>query len=108
MEHNTQFHEVIYKAAGSQKLYALINNLRDFIYRYRKSLLNSPDYARVSLVDHEEMLVAMREKDKEKVEQLVRKHILRGKGIILKELESGKLIYVVKEAKSWKRNVSGC
>ena len=92
MQHNTQFHEIIYKTAGSQKLYALINNFRDFIYRYRKPLLDNPDYARVSLVDHEEMLAAMREKDMEKVEQLVRKHILRGRGIIIKELESGRHI----------------
>ncbi len=92
MQHNTQFHEIIYKTAGSQKLYALINNFRDFIYRYRKPLLDNPDYARVSLVDHEEMLAAMREKDMEKVERLVRKHILRGRGIIIKELESGRHI----------------
>ncbi len=92
MQLNTQFHEVIYKAAGSQKLYALINNFRDFIYRYRKPLLESPNFARLSLVDHEEMLTAMREKDKMKVERMVRKHILRGKGIIINELESGRHI----------------
>jgi len=90
MHLNTQFHEMIYKAAGSQKLYALINNFRDFIYRYRRPLLNCPDYAKVSLNDHEEMVAAMREKDQEKVEQLVKKHILRGKDIIIREVESGK------------------
>jgi len=92
MQLNTQFHEIIYKAAGSQKLYALINNFRDFIYRYRRPLLNSSDYARLSLNDHEEMVAAMREKDQEKVERLVKKHILRGKEIIIREMESGKAI----------------
>ncbi len=85
---NTQFHEMIYKAAGSQKLYGLINNFTDFIYRYRRSLLNSPEYARVSLNDHKEMVAAMREKNPKKVERLVRKHILRGKEIVIRELES--------------------
>ena len=60
MQINTQFHEIIYKAAGSQKLYGLINNFRDFIYRYRRPLLNCPDFARLSLRDHEEMVTAMR------------------------------------------------
>ncbi len=92
MQLNTQFHEIIYKAAGSQKLYALINNFRDFIYRYRRTLLNCVDYAKVSLDDHEEMLGAMKEKDKEAVEQLVKRHILRGKGIIIKEMDAGKLV----------------
>jgi DNA-binding GntR family transcriptional regulator len=92
MQLNTQFHEIIYKASGSQKLYGLINNFRDFIYRYRRPLLNCPDFARLSLSDHEEMVAAMRERDQEKVEQLVKRHILRGKEIILKEMESGKTI----------------
>lgn len=91
MQLNTQFHEIIYKAAGSQKLYALINNFRDFIYRYRRPLLNSPDYAMLSLNDHEEMVAAMREKNQEKVEQLVKKHILRGKEIIIREMEKGSM-----------------
>jgi DNA-binding GntR family transcriptional regulator len=55
-------------------------------------LLNNPEYARVSLNDHEEMLSAMREKDKDRVETLVKKHIMRGKEIIMNELESGRLI----------------
>ncbi len=91
MQLNTQFHEAVYKAAGSKKLYSLINNFRDSIYRYRRPLLNSPEFARLSLHDHEEMVAAMRERDKEKVEKLVRRHILRGKDIIIKEAESGKL-----------------
>ncbi|MBA4416764.1 MAG: GntR family transcriptional regulator [Syntrophus sp. (in: bacteria)] len=91
MQLNTQFHEIIYKAAGSQKLYDLINNFRDFIYRYRRPLLNCPDYAGLSLNDHEEMVAAMRERDQEKVEQLVKKHILRGKEIILREMEKGSM-----------------
>lgn len=89
MQHNTQFHEIIYKAAGSPKLYSLINTFRDFISRYRRPLLANPDYAGVSLKDHVEMVAAMRERDKEKVENLVKKHILRGKDIVIGQMEQG-------------------
>lgn len=89
---NTQFHEIIYRAAGSQKLYALINNFKDSIARYRRALLTCLDYARISINDHVEMVEAMREKDTEKVEKLVRMHILRGKDIVIREMEEGKLI----------------
>jgi DNA-binding GntR family transcriptional regulator len=89
---NAQVHEMIYKASGSEKLYALINNFRDYISRYRKTLLTTIDFARISLEDHIRMLDAMNERDKEKVEELVRKHILRGKEIIIREMEAGRLI----------------
>ena len=92
MTANAQFHEMIYKASGSEKLYALINNFRDYISRYRKTLLTTRDFARMSLEDHIRMLDAMNERDKEKVEELVRKHILRGKEIIIREMEAGRLI----------------
>lgn len=89
MQLNTQFHEIIYKAAGSRKLYLLISSFRDEIHRYRRPLLTSHDHAQVSLKDHEEMVKAMREKDKKKVEDLVRRHILRGLDIIIHELDAG-------------------
>jgi len=92
MTANAQFHETIYKASGSEKLSTLINNFRDYISRYRKTLLTTHEFAKVSLEDHIRMLDAMNEGNKEKVEALVRKHILRGKAIIVGEMKAGKLI----------------
>jgi DNA-binding GntR family transcriptional regulator len=89
---NAQFHETIYKASGSEKLRTLINNFRDYISRYRKTLLVTRDFAKISLQDHMQMIDAMKEGDKEKVEELVRKHILRGKAIIIGEMKAGRLI----------------
>lgn len=89
---NGQFHEIIYRAAGSQKLYSLINNFRDFISRYRRLLLTCQAYAELSLRDHVEMVEAMRTNDKEKVENLVKSHISRGKEIIIQEMEEGRAV----------------
>jgi DNA-binding GntR family transcriptional regulator len=91
MQLNTQFDEIIHRAAGSQKLYDLIYNFRDFISRYRKALLTCIDYARISLADHEKLVEAMRGRDKEEVERLVKKHVLRGKEIVLRDMEAGKV-----------------
>jgi DNA-binding GntR family transcriptional regulator len=87
--YNTQFHEIMYKAADSRKLYELISNFRNSFYRYRKSLLAHQGDARIALDDHVEMLNAMKNGDKERVETVVRKHILRGKEIVLKEMDAG-------------------
>ena len=87
---NNQLDEIIFTASGSRKLYALIANFRDFISRYRKVLLTCMDYAAISLSEHEEIVQAMKEGDGERVEKLVRKHLLRGRDILIKDMESGK------------------
>jgi DNA-binding GntR family transcriptional regulator len=87
---NNQLDEIIFNASGSRKLYALIAHFRDFIFRYRKVLLTCMDYAAISLSEHEEIVRAMKERDGERVEKLVRKHLLRGRDILIKDMESGK------------------
>jgi DNA-binding GntR family transcriptional regulator len=87
---NNRLDEIIFTMSGSKKLYALIGNFRDFIFRYRKALLTNMDYAAMSLSDHEVIVQAMKERDGEKVEKLMRKHLLRGRDILVKDMESGK------------------
>jgi DNA-binding GntR family transcriptional regulator len=87
---NNQLDEIIFTTSGSRKLYALIANFRDFISRYRKVLLTCMDYAAISLSEHEEIVQAMKGGDAERVEKLVRKHLLRGRDILIKDMESGK------------------
>ena len=86
---NTEFHDILYKSSNSPKLYHMINNLRDYFYRYRVAILGVNGIPQRSLRDHKEMLSAMKKKDSALVEKLVREHILRGKEIALKEFEKG-------------------
>jgi DNA-binding GntR family transcriptional regulator len=66
----------------------MINGLRDQIYRFRQMILKDENLANVSNGDHMQMLKFMRKRDAEKVESLVREHILRGREVVLKELSS--------------------
>ena len=86
---NTEFHDILYRSSKSRKLYHMINNLRDYFYRYRVAILGINGIPQRSLRDHKKMLLAMRKKDSALVEKLVREHILRGKEIVLGELEKG-------------------
>ncbi len=88
---NTEFHDILYKASKSRKLYHMINNLRDYFYRYRVAILGVNGIPQRSLRDHRKMLLAMKKKDSALVEKLVREHILRGKEIVLEEFEKGVL-----------------
>lgn len=84
---NTEFHDRLYRAAKSDKLYSIINDLRDFIYRFRIIILRLNGIAEVSIQDHKDMIELMRLKKATNVENLVRKHIIRGKNLIKKKLK---------------------
>jgi len=84
---NTEFHNFFYALSRSPKLIKLINDLRDQIYRFRRILLKMDNMARTSNEDHRNMLEAIRQRDVDRVENLVKEHIERGKRIVLKALE---------------------
>lgn len=68
----------------------MINQLRAQISRFRKILLMENRYAEQSNEDHIKMLAAIKNRDGETVEQLVRQHILKGKTVVLNLLEKRK------------------
>ena len=83
---NDSLDEIIFNASGSKTLCALIGNFRDFISRYRRRLLNCTENAAASLAEHEKIVQAMKERDPQNVEILVRRHLLRGMEIVLKDM----------------------
>lgn len=86
---NTEFHDLLYALSRSPKLIKMINDLQDQIYRFRQVLLKAEGNARISNEDHKLMLKLISKRDLEGVESLVREHILRGQGIVLKEFDKG-------------------
>jgi DNA-binding GntR family transcriptional regulator len=85
---NTRFHDILYALSRSPKLIKMVNDLRDQIYRFRKIILKAESGAKASNDDHRKMLKAMRRRDADKVERLVKDHILRGQRMVLKELKN--------------------
>ncbi|MFH1934768.1 MAG: GntR family transcriptional regulator [Pseudomonadota bacterium] len=84
---NTEFHDLLYALSRSPRLIKMINDLQDQIYRFRQVLLKAEGNARISNEDHKLMLKLISKRDLEGVESLVREHILRGQGIVLKEFD---------------------
>ena len=85
---NTRFHDILYTLSRSPKLIKMVNDLRDQIYRIRKIILKAEAGAKASNDDHRKMLKAMRKRDLDRVERLVRDHILRGQRMVLKEIKN--------------------
>lgn len=84
---NTEFHDKLYKAAKSSKLYSIINDLRDYIYRYRIIIFRYEGMAEISIKDHKDMIGLMKAKNARQVEKLVRKHIIRGGELVKKKMK---------------------
>jgi DNA-binding GntR family transcriptional regulator len=81
---NTEFHDLLYALSKSPRLIHMINGLRDQIFRFRQMILQDDKLASISNEDHIQMLKYMRKRDPERVEKLVREHILRGQEEVLR------------------------
>jgi DNA-binding GntR family transcriptional regulator len=89
---NTEFHDLLYKSCKSKKLVEMINTFRDYFYRYRSALLHIQNGISQSNKDHRQMLEAMKKKNPGLAERLVRKHLERGKDLVLREIEEGRMV----------------
>jgi DNA-binding GntR family transcriptional regulator len=90
IELNTKFHDSLYRASGSEQLYYIIQNLGDYLYRYRKIILLQKSNREDSLRDHETMIRAIAERNQDSVEGLVKEHVMRALKVVLRELDKGK------------------
>ena len=88
---HTEFHDLLYKSCKSKKLIEMINNFRDYSYRYRSALLHTINGMYESIESYRRMLEAMKKKNPRLVERLVQKHLARGKEIIIKEINEGRM-----------------
>ena len=88
---NTEFHDLIYKSCKSKKLIEMINNFRDYFYRYRSILIHTGKGMNYSIEDHRRMLEAMKKKNPRLVERLVRSHLARGKELVIREINERKI-----------------
>ena len=84
---NTDFHDLLYALSRSPRLIRMINDLKDQIYRFRQVILRVEEMARASNRDHRLMLEYIRKRDADRVESLVKEHILRGKQVVIQEFD---------------------
>lgn len=75
VEYDVEFHETIYQATDNPKLVSLLNNLREQIYRYRMEYIKEKENYPMLLQEHEEIVAALKERDKENVRAVMRRHI---------------------------------
>ena len=84
---DTAFHDVLHRAAKNARLYALLQGLRDYMYRYRVIILRYHPNPGVAVEDHKKIVQCMKARNARQVETLIRKHMNRGKNLIKRKLQ---------------------
>ncbi len=69
------FHDVFYNSSDNPKLIAMLNNLREQMYRYRVEYLKDTSVYPQLIREHEEIYRAIRAKDEEKAATITRLHL---------------------------------
>ncbi len=91
IELNTQFHDLLYAASGSARLKMMLEDLRDYFYRFRRHILGLKGMDERSHQDHVEMVEAIARGDAEAAERLVREHINRARVAMRNEAAKGRI-----------------
>jgi DNA-binding GntR family transcriptional regulator len=87
---STRFHDTLHElVANKARLHRLIVNMRKYVLRHRKDTLRYPDGGRRAVAGHQKILMALKLKDPELCERIMREHIQEAKEDALQSL-SGK------------------
>lgn len=77
---NTQFHDTLHRMVSEKKrLHRLLVNVRKYVLRYREDTLQYPDGGRRAVDGHHKIVMALRLKDPDLCERVMREHIQEAK-----------------------------
>jgi len=86
-KYNTRFHDTLHElVANKTRLHRLIVNMRKYVLRHRKDTLRYPDGGRRAVEGHRKIVMALRLKDPDLCERVMREHIREAKGDALQTL----------------------
>ena len=92
MEHllkmDSQFHEVLFESCGSKMLEHQLKDYHQYVQKARLRYLKRQERAKKSTQEHEEILLAIKDRDAKRADELATRHILNAIANIRLEHES--------------------
>lgn len=82
-----KFHDIIYESTKNDKLVQILNNLREQMYRYRLEYIKDGEKHQILIVEHEQIMKALKLRHVEEAKIAVREHIDNQEITILKNLK---------------------
>lgn len=74
-ESDEHYHDIIYYGTGNARLVQILNNLREQMYRYRLEYIKDADKRQVLLVEHDNILKAIKGRRVAEAKEAMREHI---------------------------------
>ena len=74
-ETDEAYHDIIYKGTNNNRLVQIINNLREQMYRYRLEYIKDADKRQILLIEHDNILKAIRGRRVAEAKAAMREHI---------------------------------
>jgi DNA-binding GntR family transcriptional regulator len=88
---NTEFHDYLNGLSKNERLFSIINGLRDQIFQFRSAILRVPAKAKISIDHHKKMIDAVKKREVTLLKRLAQEHIHVGKEVILAEINKGSI-----------------
>ena len=74
-ETDEHYHDIIYNGTGNNRLVQILNNLREQMYRYRLEYIKDAEKRQILVVEHEQILKAVRGRKASEAKTAIREHI---------------------------------
>lgn len=74
-ETDERYHDIIYNGTGNNRLVQILNNLREQMYRYRLEYIKDADKRQILVVEHDNILKAIRGRHVAEAKTAIREHI---------------------------------
>ncbi len=88
LEIEIDFHNFLTYHSGNQRLISILESFQDLTYRWRKLSLRSAESPKLSLVEHEVIADAVRNRDGELASRLMSEHICKARDRILQVVDT--------------------
>ncbi len=80
---NWKFYDTLCRFAGNKRLYDIINNIKDCLFRYWVVIFNQKGTAERSVKNQKSLLDLIKKRNAPGAEKIARKRIIRGKRLIM-------------------------
>ncbi len=80
------FHKIILESTKNEKLVLIINNLREYIYRYRLTYLRDKSYRKKIVTEHQKIYEALEKRDIKASQKTITEHIENQKKQLLSHI----------------------
>lgn len=74
-QYDEKYHEIIYKSTGNDRLISMLGNLREQMYRYRLEYIKEEDKRPILVIEHSNILRALKARKVNDAKQAMREHI---------------------------------